>query len=365
MNKSKPTRTTNKLHFEDLEPHRFEDMGYELLYQLQKWNRIDNWGRSGSDDGIDIYCEDNKRQKWFCQCKRYKEITKEQVQSVVDKIFTNNKNTQGGIILLIIACNISKKVSVFFEHYSLKKGFAETKVWSASTLEAMLWNDHKDLLSKYFDFETEKNKNREKVLQGHKMKREVQKKLLCTINWNHQTLMQIAKEPSLQFKYEKALIRSIDDVDDPYGDDASYWQICFYQLTEVGIEFFDCYWIDFRIAINTNTRCWRKLEDDDKLQENEFDVRADHTVIIPYYSIVDIMEDGDERSEYPVIICDYEFDNTPFLRGYFKNRATKSDFIEGKPVDISSYALLLEEFQRKSLNKSNREKKRHRDMAKE
>lgn len=45
-----PTRTTNKLHFEDLEPHRFEDMGYELLYRLQNWNCIVNWGRSGSDD---------------------------------------------------------------------------------------------------------------------------------------------------------------------------------------------------------------------------------------------------------------------------------------------------------------------------
>lgn len=341
-----PSRTTNKLHFEDLEPHRFEDMGYELLYRLQKWNRIENWGRSGSDDGIDIYCEDNKKQKWFCQCKRYKEITKEEVQSVVDKIVKKNKNTQGGTILLIIACNLSKTISEFFEHYSLEKGFAETKVWSASTLEAMLWNDQKDLLSKYFDFETEKNKNREKVLQSNKMKQEVQKKLLRTINWNHQTRIQIAKDPSLQFKYEKALIRSINDVDDPYGDDASYCQICFYQLTEVGIEFFDCYWIDFRIAINTNTRCWRIIKEDDKLQENEFDVRADHTVIIPYYCIVDIMEDGDERSEYPIIICDFEFNSTPFLRSYYKNRATKSDFIEGKSVDISSYAFLLEESQR-------------------
>lgn len=349
-----PSRTTNKLHFEDLDPHRFEDMGYEILYRQQYWNRIDNWGRSGSDDGIDIYCEDCKKQKWFCQCKRYTKITKEEIQSVVDKIIKKNKNIQGSTILLIIACNLSKTCSEFFEHYSLEKGFAETKVWSASTLEAMLWNDHKDLLSKYFDLETEKNKNREKVLQSNKMKQVVQKKLLRTINWNHQTRMQIAKDPSLQFKYEKALIRSINDVDDPYGDDASYCQICFYQLTEVGIEFFDCYWIDFRIAINTNTRCWRKLKEDDNLQENEFDVRADHTVIIPYYSIVDIMEDGDERSDYPIIICDFEFNNTPFLRSYYKNRATKSDFIEGKPVDISSYVSLLEESRRNFLNKTNR-----------
>jgi hypothetical protein len=89
--------------------------------------------------------------------------------------------------------------------------------------------------------------------------------------------------------------------------------------------------------------------------ENEFDVRADHTVLIPYYCIVDIMEEGDERSDYPVIVCDYMFDNTPFLRSYFKNRKTKADFMDGKPVDIPYYSMLFEEFQRKSLNKSIKE----------
>ena len=343
-----PTRTTNRLHFEDLEPHRFEDMGYELLYRLQKWNRIENWGRSGSDDGIDIYCEDNKKRKWFCQCKRYKEITKEQVQSVVDKIVAKNKNIQGGTILLIIACNLSKTISEFFECYSSKKGFAETKVWSASTLEAMLWNDQKDLRAKYFDFETEKNSNREKVLHGNKMKQVVQKKLLRDIEWNHNTLMQIAKNPSLQFRYTKADIRSIDDIDDPYGDDAYFCRIFPFQLTEVGIEFFDCPWIDFRIAINIDTRCWRRLKEEEKLKANEIDVRADHVVLIPYYSIVDIIEDGDERSDYPIIICNCEFDNTPFLRSYYKNRKTRADFMEGKPVEISYFAQLIEEFQRES-----------------
>lgn len=348
-----PTRTTNRLHFEDLEPHHFEDMGYELLYRLQKWNRIENWGRSGSDDGIDIYCEDNKKRKWFCQCKRYKEITKKQVQTVVDKIVAKNKNIQGGTILLIIACNLSKTISDFFECYSVKKGFAETKVWSASTLEAMLWNDQKDLLSKYFDFETKKNRNREKVLQGNKMKQVVQKKLLRNIEWNHKTRMQIAKDPSLQFRYSKADIRSIDDIDDPYGDNAYFFRLFPFQLTEVGIEFFDCPWIDFRIAINIDTRCWRMLKKEDKLKENEFDVRAYHTVLIPYYRIVDIMEDGDERSDYPVIICDFEFDDSPFLRSYYKNRKTRADFMDGKPVEISCFAQLIEEFQRESQNEGN------------
>ena len=348
-----PTRTTNKLHFEDLEPHRFEDMGYELLYRLQKWNRIENWGKSGSDDGIDIYCEDSKKHKWFCQCKRYKEITKEQIQTVVDKIVNKNKNVQGSTILLIIACNLNKTKSEFFECYSLKKGFAETKVWSASTLEAMLWNDQKDLLSKYFDLEIENNKKRERILQAKKMKQIVQKKLLRDIEWNHKTRMQISKDPSLQFRYSKADIRSINDIDDPYGDDACFCRIFPFQLTEVGIEFLDCPWIDFRIAINTTTRCWRKIKEEDNLKEDEFDVRADHTVLIPYYCIVDIMEEGDKRSDYPIIICDFEFNETPFLRTYYKNRKTKADFMEGKPVETSYFTLLIEEFQRDIINKSN------------
>lgn len=346
-----PTRTTNRLHFEDLDPHRFEDLGAELLYRKQVWKRFNIWGRSGSDDGIDIFCEDENRVKWFCQCKRHLAISAAEIKAVVDKIVSKNENTKDGIILLIVACNVSKKTIEEFEDYSMKKGLKDAFIWSASTLEPMLYKDYEDLLSKYFGFAPDNIKNKERVLRSNKMKQEVQKKLLRKIDWNYKTRMRIAKDPSLQFRYDKALIRSVNDVDDPYGDDASYCQICFFQLTEVGIEFFDCFWIFFRIAINTKTKCWRRLNEDEKLQENEFEVRADHTVLIPYYSIVDIMEDGDERSEYPVIICDFEFNNTPFLRSYYKNRETKSDFIEGKPVDTSSLALLLEEYQRESFNK--------------
>ena len=46
------------------------------------------------------------------------------------------------------------------------------------------------------------------------------------------------------------------------------------------------------------------------------------------------------------------FNNTPFLRSYFKNRKTKADFMEGKLVDIPYCNMLFEEFQRKTLNKS-------------
>lgn len=50
-----PSVTTNRLHFEDLEPRRFEELGYQLLHRLYKWERLDHTGVCGNDGGIDIY----------------------------------------------------------------------------------------------------------------------------------------------------------------------------------------------------------------------------------------------------------------------------------------------------------------------
>lgn len=345
-----PTHTTNRLHFEDLSWQRFEDLVFEIVNRKYKWDELSPIGQKGKDGGVDILGVDKDGTTWYIQCKNLQSFSKAEAQAAIDKIVDNYKIAKDSMLLIVVACAMTSETFQFIKSYSMKNGFKESDVWFGSNLEALLYSDYMDLLYKFFGIETEHNRNKEKLLQGNKMRQEVQRKLLRDVKWNHEIRMLIAKDPSLQFKYEKALIRSINDVDDPYGDDASYCQICFYQLTEVGIEFFDCYWIDFRIAINTNTRCWRKLKEDDYLQENEFDVRADHTVIIPYYCIVDIMEDGDERSDYPIIICDFEFNNTPFSRSYYKNRETKTDFKERQPIDMSSFVLLLEKYQRKSLN---------------
>jgi hypothetical protein len=48
------TRTLNPLHFEDLEPHRFEDMVRQLAYDLKEWKSIEATGRLGDDEEVDI-----------------------------------------------------------------------------------------------------------------------------------------------------------------------------------------------------------------------------------------------------------------------------------------------------------------------
>jgi hypothetical protein len=52
--KVRVTRTYAPLQFEALEPHRFEDLVRDLLYDYKKWQRIEATGRGGADEGFDI-----------------------------------------------------------------------------------------------------------------------------------------------------------------------------------------------------------------------------------------------------------------------------------------------------------------------
>ena len=56
---AKLTKTINPLHFEDLEPHRFEDLIRQLIYNLKDWEKIEATGKLGSDEGFDIRAIEN------------------------------------------------------------------------------------------------------------------------------------------------------------------------------------------------------------------------------------------------------------------------------------------------------------------
>src|SRR5260370_17204293 len=91
-----PSKTTGPLHFEDLEPHRFEDLVRQLIYDFRTWKSLEGLGRSGSDEGFDVRGvqiiesldsddqdkedEDNQEASsgserlWLIQCKRQHSI---------------------------------------------------------------------------------------------------------------------------------------------------------------------------------------------------------------------------------------------------------------------------------------------------
>jgi hypothetical protein len=51
---ARATRTINPLHFEDLEPHRFEDLVRQLAHGFRPWRSLEATGRLGNDEGVDI-----------------------------------------------------------------------------------------------------------------------------------------------------------------------------------------------------------------------------------------------------------------------------------------------------------------------
>ena len=122
------SRTINPLHFEDLEPHRFEDLVRQLIYDYRDWNSIEATGRAGSDDGFDVRAWENvypeessveddenegliikpEHRIWLIQCKREKTITPKKLEKYVQDIEINPKQPIYGAVF-VASCDFSKK----------------------------------------------------------------------------------------------------------------------------------------------------------------------------------------------------------------------------------------------------------------
>lgn len=156
MTKPNISRTFGPIHFEDLDPHRFEDLIRELIYDYKEWQSIEATGRSGSDEGFDIRAyeknnqlirsENNDNEEiielhpmmgnlWMIQGKREKEISSEKIRKILNDIDTNNPPY--GYILAASA-NFSKKSYDTFREILYDKGVMEFYLWGKAELEDML-----------------------------------------------------------------------------------------------------------------------------------------------------------------------------------------------------------------------------------
>src|SRR5690349_20988888 len=123
------SRTINPIHFEDLEPKRFEDLVRQLLYDFRNWRALEPTGRAGSDDGFDargfeIVADDIERpfdegeevelppermdRQWLIQCKREKQISPSSLIKHLEKIAEAELTNLYGIVF-VAACDFSKK----------------------------------------------------------------------------------------------------------------------------------------------------------------------------------------------------------------------------------------------------------------
>ncbi len=160
--KPKVTRTFGPIHFEDLDPHRFEDMLRELTYDYKDWQSIEATGRSGSDEGFDIRAyekievasheEDESGAEtevvlpmegnlWMIQAKREKEIGPKKITEIISDI--DSSSPPYGYILAATA-NFSKEAYDVFHEEMRNKGVMEYYLWGKAELEDMLHQPKND-----------------------------------------------------------------------------------------------------------------------------------------------------------------------------------------------------------------------------
>jgi hypothetical protein len=165
------TRTVNPLHFEDLEPKRFEDLIRQLAYDFKNWRRLEATGRSGSDDGFDargyeqigsggsassdddedggsdegIGAEDRL---WLIQCKREKSITPSKMRAHLAEIRITEP-LYG--VIFAAACDFSKATRDVLAAWCRDNGISEWHLWGKAELEDQLLQPKNDgILFAYF-----------------------------------------------------------------------------------------------------------------------------------------------------------------------------------------------------------------------
>lgn len=247
------TRTTNPLHFEDLEPHKFEDVVRGLLYDFRDWQTIEPTGKGGSDDGYDARAwekvkivdnededkedEDNQKgerlmegNRWMIQCKREKTITPKDIQEILEDI--DLKDPPYGYILAA-ACDFSKTSHDKFREILLAKGVAEFYLWSKGYLEDQLYlpkNDH--ILFTAFGISLNTRRRSRKT------------EIRFALNNKNKIFRIWGGARSNNLEYKSALIRDFEDENYPYEGEYSdfeknpRWSECIpFQYHPLGVWF--------------------------------------------------------------------------------------------------------------------------------
>jgi hypothetical protein len=335
------TKTVNPLHFEDLEPHRFEDLVRQLVYDFRDWANLEATGTSGSDDGFDargrelIYNINDideeeafssaEERIWLIQCKREKVISPSKIRSYLKDIFSTAGEPLYGVIF-VAACNFSKKVRDEFISEIRKNGIREFQLWGKSELEDLMFqpkNDH--LLFAYFGISLSLRK------------RSLKTQLRSRIATKKKALKAICNNP-----LQHVLLRDSSDTVYPYKDDIANfekrppWKVYEFKEEEHnGVKFhvkkYLAYLADDRIHFDyvedlnmhhiwedpwNETRfahrkqhpiedAWRKIPDQNRAFLEVFRV-------VSYENILAIDDDGDNHFRGPHFYVTFSSSDGPF-----------------------------------------------------
>ena len=352
------TKTINPLHFEDLEPHRFEDLARQLVYDFREWSNLEATGTTGSDAGFDARgrelifdLEDRDEEDetsseaeeriWLIQCKREKSISPRQIDKYLHDILSINQEPLHGIIF-IAACNFSKKTRDAFISEIRINGLKEFQLWGKAELEDLLFqprNDH--LLFAYFGISLSIRK------------RTIRTQLRSRIATKKKALRALDR-----IGMRDVLIRDANDSLYPYSGDVPNfdklppWKIYFYEKQRHdGLEFlvkkYMAYLSDDKVhfdyveninAINNWNDPWRVEEKGKDTIEEKWRELPDQNRafielfrVINYDRILGIDEDGDDIFKGPHFYVSYTPKDGPF-QPYVFAKLTNCVIGEGRAV---------------------------------
>jgi len=295
----KVTKTTGRLHFEDLSPERFEDMCVQVVYRLRNWNKIQHFGRKGKDRGVDIFTElleEKVLEEWVFQCKRYKTITLGQAKIVIDDFVKKNKPLPDKY-RLIVACDVSRKMYEEFLKYTKRKGIADTDIISASILEAELYARHPDILYTFFNVRTYDKR----VTTVARIKRRLAMR------------RKIERELKIDPAARDVIIRDVHRDIYPQSDleslgISSWFKLEYFQLYHRGVSF---YMSVVNALVNKNNE-WKLTDYASKVPSGWEKINAFRIGNIPYDNIVEFDGEGDEYYPFPHFYCEFNNLGEPY-----------------------------------------------------
>jgi hypothetical protein len=346
--KPKVSRTFGPIHFEDLDPHRFEDLIRELIYDYKDWQLIEATGRSGSDDGFDIRAYEKKEistldenengdeteivhtaegNLWMIQAKREKEIGPKKIIEIASDL--DSSNPPYGYILAA-AANFSKESYDIFREEMRKKGVMEHYLWGKAELEDMLHLPKNDrILFTFFGIS----------LVSRRRSRSTEVRSIISVK---NKLFRLLGEGD-NF-YEEVLLRDLKDTKYPYKNEyidfiskPRWKKYLAFSNHPLGIF---CHIHEYFAFIDIEKKEWDHFEAYDLVRDDheDADERAKrseahsqvfevweslprknkghfyHDGLVKYADIAAVDEKGDLLNNYPHIYIDFDNKKGPFAR---------------------------------------------------
>lgn len=350
MSKPHTTRTLAPIHFEDLEPHRFEDLVRQLSYDFRQWKSIESTGRGGADDGFDIRAYEGvelanrdpeeegaeeaphpmEGNLWMIQCKRERSVGPSKVGKIIaDSVHADNPPY--GYILAAPA-HFSKAAHDKFREELRDRGVMEFFLWGAGELEDMLFQPKNDrLLFAFFGISlTTRRRSRTTEIRA-------------SIGVKNKLLRALGEQP----RHKTVLLRDLADLEYPFEDRYADFQKRPRWRDYAAVEFHPLGLVvsvrkqyayydqlqkawDFTKAVNTERYAPTGPEGDQDVERARLAVKGFWELLprrnramlvtdghIRFDSIALVDDKGDSEHNYPHIYVDFHPERGPFS-GFFQ-----------------------------------------------